>query len=429
MSPHARGTRRRRAMPSKPAEASCRALILLDSEKIRRKILGDCSRARTTFHRAEAELAAYEAEDLPAFSRWYRMTFGPELEAIRETQAEAEALTQRIWRLEQYCLLAGGSFASAARLFEASPDTFARKEEELLEKARREEEVRMHQQEQNRQRFIREILPRFRKFLKRNRSAIQLMRREGWRAREIVEDLLETFGFDEGLYNEEMMVMVQEPRIQDLLRELNLMPDQETEPEYAREEEAGGGGNRGRGRKKPEPTRAGSTAEDARIKALKRELAFALHPDQDGGDDPQKLALWHQVQEAVAARDVDRLEVIQAHMHMLTGEVSGKTPVSRLQALTQMYRESRNALRRRIRKLRQSPEWGFRELDDARRNALRDRLHPGVLADRRRAESGLKNVQAEYRELKEEVPSHSWEDAPSLLDLFLEMEDFDYYED
>lgn len=100
---------------------------------------------------------------------------------------------------------------------------------------------------------------------------------------------------------------------------------------------------------------AESQTEEARITALRRELSFALHPDQsDSATDPAKLELWHQVQEAVEHRDLDRLVILHAHMQVLSGAVSSLTPVSRIMALRDMYRGSRDALRRRIRALRKS---------------------------------------------------------------------------
>lgn len=416
MSPSQRGSRRRKAPFRPPPVSLCRGLVVVDSEKIRRKALGDCSRARATFQKAEAELAAYEAEDLPAFSRWYRVTFGPELEAAREAKEAAESLAQSIWRIQIYCHMAACSFAAAARLLEESPEKFARAETRFREEARRKEEARERHQERVNRKFVGEVLPRLRRFLKSVRHEITRLRRQGWSGAEIVDELFGDFACEEGLYAQELIVMIQDARVQEVLREYGLMPDQEPEMEEMRGErtdghERGGGGRRVKSGGKDQP-------EDARIKALKRELAFALHPDQDGGDDPQKLALWHEVQAAAAARDVDRLEVIQAHLHMLTGEVSSKTPVSRLQALTNMYRESRSALRRRIRKLRLSPGWGFRTLNETERAALRDRLHQEVLSERRRAESGLRNVQAEYRELKARSSRDLYGEQPSLLDLF-----------
>lgn len=398
----------------------------MDSEKIRRKALGDCSRARTTFQKAEAELATYEAEDIPAYTRWYRVTFGPELEALREIREEAEALSQTLWRLEQYHTLQQCSFREAAEFFEQDPKGFSAKEAKLLEKLRREQEEEMREMEEIRKAFVKGLLKPLRQFLNRIRNDIQRLRRMKLAPDQLLNEVLFTFAEDEGLFNHEIALLIRDERVQALLREFKLVPDQYAD-QYADEEppepEASSQSRRNAKHPKSNPGHPNSgDLEDARIKALKRELAFALHPDQEGKGDPQKLELWHQVQDAVAARDVDRLEVIQAHLHMLTGEVSGKTPVSRLHALTAMYRESRNALRRRIRKLRQAPEWGFQEIDDKNKELLRSRLKADVTDELRRAKSTLRNVKAEYQELKtrseERLFDDPYDDTVSLLDLF-----------
>lgn len=419
MSPHARGSRRQRVRPRVGVATMGCGLVRVDSAPIRRKALRDCARARSTFHKAEAELTAYEAEDLPAFSRWYRAAFGPDLEAVRTAQEETEALSQTIWRLQAYSHLAECSFANAARFLEEFPEKFARAEARFQEETQRKAEAREREQERVNRRFVGQMLPRLRRYLGAARGDIQAMRREGLPVSEIIEALIAGFGFDEGLWGQELWVMIHDPRVQELFREMKLMTDEvfpEADPQEDVAEE-----------RRREAQNAGSVSTvQARIKVLKRELAFALHPDQDGGRDPRKLALWHEVQEAVAVGDVDRLEVIQAHVHLLTGELPPTTPVSRLQALTEMYRESRKALRRRIRTLRHAPEWNFRNRDETERDLLRARLREDVLAERRRAESGLRNVRAEYRELKMRSAVNRFGEAPSLLDLYEDPDGVDF---
>jgi hypothetical protein len=69
-------------------------------------------------------------------------------------------------------------------------------------------------------------------------------------------------------------------------------------------------------KKKPVKARDGGKREEAagqdRIKEIYRMLVRRLHPDTRADGDATVSALWHQVQEAYEARDLDRMETLLA---------------------------------------------------------------------------------------------------------------------
>jgi hypothetical protein len=134
-----------------------------------------------------------------------------------------------------------------------------------------------------------------------------------------------------------------------------------------------------------------------RIKKLMRELAFALHPDQCGEHDGEKLALWHRVQEAAAAQDLDELEVLHAHMQLLTGDVGPGVSVARLMDLTQMFRQSRAAIRRQLNRIRESPAWGFHQADERTRTQWRRDQERMLREKIRLRRSHVRELEQEWR--------------------------------
>jgi hypothetical protein len=205
----------------------------------------------------------------------------------------------------------------------------------------------------------------------------------------ILWDLLDCFMEDTGFPIELAEELLEEPAGQKLLVDLGLdggLDDEEMDGDSFADWDIPFDA--------PEPGEkpvAARKHDEGRLKALWRELAFALHPDQsDSGTDPRKQALWHQAQAAMAAGDVDRLEVLHAHVQFMSGELSEAAPVSQVQGLTRMYRESRNALRRKIRELRGTVEWGFAAKgEDARKRVQAG--HESKLALEIRAAKALAN--------------------------------------
>ena len=377
--------------------SDCRALVLTDSSRARRKALSDCQRARATFEKAKTELEIFETRDKSEFTRWYRAEFGPMIEQMKSLLDQTAELRERMMRLQRFADLKRCSASAAAALFERSIDEFTRLEEVLIAEARR-------QEERIRQQYKREALQDMARFMKTNQALIRRLLKRGDRKSDVMFEMLSIMEMEFGVPHEVMLEVLRDPAGEQVLKSFGLDgaldepwdSDDREEEHFLFDEDD----------ELPfdlpppgAPARPSSGVHEARIKSLFRELAFALHPDQStAGSDPANLALWHQVQDAMNARDLDRLEVLHGHVQLQRGELSPQASISRLMDLTRMYRNSREALRRKIRALRQEHEWGFASADNDRRRALHAVVKSKLSDELRQARSEHHMIQSLYHE-------------------------------
>lgn len=347
----------------KVKRSDCTALIVIDSEKIRKKIMSQCKRAQTTFKKAEREIEQYESDDKPAFNRWYHSVFGPKLSRLKKQAQHLDQLQRKLDRVEMMSEMKPCTLRQAAEMYKHSYQDFEREEQRLLEQMRKQEEAEARRHEAAEKAHRKKILRDFRVLLESRKTFIQQRKKKGYSHAKIFGELARFFLLQTGYDFIFTVMLFQHEEGKELLHEfgLNLGDPQKSSQEYAFEEDT------------PEPDSffgAADPADDGapshttsnrqRITELYRQLAFALHPDQAGSkNNPQQMELWHQVQAAVEAQDLDRLEILHAHLEMYSGTLHPQTPVSRIQSLLHMYKESRNALRRRIRLLRKNTDWGF----------------------------------------------------------------------
>jgi len=382
--------------------SSCRELVWVDSGKLRKKALQDCQRARTTFEKAETELQVYESVDVPAYQRWYRAQFGPLIEEGRTLQQKIQEVQIRMQRVGAFAGLKGCSFKEAAQFLARDPGGFEAEGERLWQEHKRKEEEAEKKAQEQMQAEMDTLVRRFEHFLRqRKRSIERRLARKAEDPYDIGYELQEEFLCDQRVSRGLGDLFLQDPRMTDLLGKYGIPNelDGDKDPLDVLEEmfERFGGGEANpfaemRGHPKPH--------DSARFKTLRRELAFALHPDQNGGGDPRKIELWHQVQEAIAAKDLDRLEVIHAHVQHMEGELNPKAaPISGIRKLTQMYRESREALRRKLRAYKKNREWNFSKKSEAERKRIQDHISREVRDELRHWQRELNFAEEQFRHL------------------------------
>lgn len=125
--------------------------------------------------------------------------------------------------------------------------------------------------------------------------------------------------------------------------------------------------------------------DDAR--AIYRRLVHHLHPDRGGEWTPRRERVWHDVQAAWAAGDVDMLARLEAEWDMTADMLGPTSAVGRLRAALAELVAARRDAERKVRHYRRSPAWRFsrkpptvgviarlrREFEEQRR-LLRDEL-------------------------------------------------------
>lgn len=105
---------------------------------------------------------------------------------------------------------------------------------------------------------------------------------------------------------------------------------------------------------------------NSRVKELYRILVRKLHPDAHarGQMTPEKLEWWHEVQEAYAAADSERLEIILNLCEMEDGSTASHTSVSMLHRITAGFKASLRAVKRELSDCRREPAWKFNQTSD-----------------------------------------------------------------
>lgn len=90
-----------------------------------------------------------------------------------------------------------------------------------------------------------------------------------------------------------------------------------------------------------------------------RRLVQNLHPDRGGEWSPARARLWHEVQQAWDARDLDWLSRLEVEWEAATELLGPASPVGRLLQALQEIDGARRDSDRRIRTYKHSPAWRF----------------------------------------------------------------------
>ena len=330
---------------------TCRALVPVDGTRIRKKALSNCRRARTTFAKAERDLERYETEIVPAYERWRRETFGPILQEISQLHERIREMDTKVAMLEDIMDRMGCGPAEAMDILEKEgdePDPEDGKEDASSREALEEMED-----------FMCEMEEALASMLHANKPHIEEALAQGVPRVHLYLKFMNDFITSSNMTETESLVFVQRKRVHRLMEEADLLPREE---EYESEE-------------KPDDGDLSKSNTRVRVKKLMREMAFALHPDRCGGHDEEKIALWHRVQVAAEAEDLDELEVLHAHMQLITGDIGPGVSVARLIDLTQTFRQSRAAIRRQLTRHRDKPPWIFKSGNPRDHDYLKRKLN------------------------------------------------------
>jgi hypothetical protein len=111
---------------------------------------------------------------------------------------------------------------------------------------------------------------------------------------------------------------------------------------------------------------------EARVKELYRVLVRRLHPDARADNDASVSALWHEVQEAYEAGNLDRLEMLLALTDLESNQTGPHTTLFQLKAALAELGRSLRALQKSLRAARRDQAWNFARTSD--HTALRTRL-------------------------------------------------------
>ena len=267
-----------------------KALVLLDSSELRKKVTKACAQARQKFTSATAEWDRYRTQDVPVFTREFALCSGPLREEMRVLLPKYGELADLLEAVMDEILFSGDAPSVCLARVEAHVDEVG--------------------------------LP--------DADAPDADLEDDPDADSTFEDEFNRDG-DENIGDSEDF---SEDEFDDLLRQMMGMPPKTRKP------------------MKEAP-------QDTRLKDLYRELVRSLHPDQGGLMTPERMHLWHEVQDAYRTGDLARMEVLHSKSGQVTDLNSAATPLSRLLSLTDLFKKSLRDLKRRMRPAMDDPAWKF----------------------------------------------------------------------
>jgi hypothetical protein len=118
---------------------------------------------------------------------------------------------------------------------------------------------------------------------------------------------------------------------------------------------------------------------DRRVKDLYRLLVRRLHPDSRADGNATVSTLWHEVQEAYAAGDVERMEILLALSDIESDSLGEQTTLFQMRAVLAELRRALRALQRSLSQARTHDAWNF--VRKGASNALRQRVQQELESD------------------------------------------------
>ncbi len=300
----------------RPPKNSCRALIPLDTAKIRRGYLKEYKRRKKVLERLEEQLQRYEESDEPEYRKYLARTFGAEQTLLRELTEQIHLCQNRYEKIrflaheshmskERYCFTLRSQLTSEQNFWELLEMELQR----FLESGRktREEEKREYEKS------AREL-----------RSAV--------------------FGVDEDEDIEMDETCEDDDDFEKIFQKLfdNLLGDDDNIPE----EESG----------------------VSELKKLYRELCLQYHPDRMGAHDAKTQRLWHEIQDAYVNRDLEGLRAIRSGIELESGETT--LSCSEIDEMLLDIEWSIQEKRSELRAQKKTPIWGFSSWTEQKRKQI-----------------------------------------------------------
>ena len=141
------------------------------------------------------------------------------------------------------------------------------------------------------------------------------------------------------------------------------------------------------------------------MKEIYRILVRRLHPDT-GRDrsNPQTRKLWDDLQEAYAALDLERMEVLLAITDLHEGGSSVRSTLYHLRQVARQLRSQLDGLKVRLRQIKKSPAWTFWHAKD--RQSAGEKIRATVVTRIRAAKQQLSILEKEVQRWKEQANRH-----------------------
>ena len=296
-------------------------LILIDQDPLRRAAAADCTAMMARLERARAGWHRFEHKDKPAFARWRAREFGPLLSRGRDVEVQirdAQALIHEVEE-EMRRRFQDPHTAYQRVLFRRENPAAAAQEDAARVRSGGAGEARKISE------FEQEAL--FQEWVQRSLGTNP----------DKMDDEAYSTTFE--AFKAHMFRSAPAEQRPANVQRAHAREDVHVEPEVEESEE--------------------ETAIDARVKELYRTLVRRLHPDVRADGSAAVSALWHEVQEAYAASDVPRMEILLALSDIGENPMSDETSVSQMRSVIDELTRALRALEKSLREAEGEDAWDF----------------------------------------------------------------------
>lgn len=274
---------------------NCRSLVLIDSAPLKQAEQKKCKEIILKMDLAREQLRIFHEESQPSFMQWLNMQFGKEIKQLRELAEKAQKLERLVCEVDEYKHFAECTYYEAYQFIMNK-----RKNTDLQKDASEETEEVFNTGFEN--------VFGSRKKWKGSKQEYDSLYEEYKKIYHSFSSTTEDF--DEG--------------DDDAPIDLN-----------------------------------NHQFSENRLKALYRSLARKLHPDVNDDLDLNRKNLWHQVQDAYEAKDLNRLETLSTMSEAFENNTCSVASVWSLKVLNQELKEGLKYLKKKIKECSKELAWDF----------------------------------------------------------------------
>jgi hypothetical protein len=290
---------------------------MIDQEPLRRSAAGDCTEAMARLEDARAGWHRFERKDKPAFARWRAREFGALLSEARDIEVQIGACQALVYEVEM----------EMRRVFQ---DAYSAYQRVMFRRenpaAARAEEGDVRPWEPGAARRLSDF----------EKEALF----QAW--------VQKSLGTNPDKMDDEAYAKTFDAFKTHMFRS----PREEPPPSLNT--------RRPRAPKRTiEDEKEAAVAVDARVKELYRTLVRRLHPDLRADGNPAVSALWHEVQEAYAASDVARMEILLALSDIEANHMSDGTSLSQIRSVLVELERASSALEKSLLEAQGEDAWNF----------------------------------------------------------------------
>jgi hypothetical protein len=344
-------------------------IVIVDQAPLRDAVIRECRRLMRSVEEGRLAVHQFETVSRPAYDRWLASTFGQLLTHRRELGEKISAADALVHEVHVFVMMHGGSLRAAYQRL-------------------------MREREENAALFA-EYRERFNEPNGEPETSAEPPPQSGTDAHETMQRaMFEQAARSLGGFDPAALPKKEYER---LFREF--------QRSFFGHQEDESGDRTERRRRRRSAAEAGESATATqspkqRLKELYRMLVRRLHPDMRADTDPTVSALWHEVQEAYARGDEQRLETLVALSDVEAGSITASTSLSQLHAVRTDLGRTVQAIRRALGAAKKDPAWKFEEKN-------LERLAAELT---RQLKSQIARLSAELSELESMI--ESWKQAP-----------------